>query len=261
MKRLFGFLLVCIFLAWTSGGLQARTVQVDGNFLDWGINTSSFGANDNDWSSPYPDVYVAQEDWVNASDGYVGPGYGWQPYDAEALMMTWDLQNLYLGLATGFDLSGQDYNGSTKYPGDLLLDLGADGTYDYAFVFTPGDRSLSTGLYQVFSDAAFEDTAYYSSSDPFRLDTSQASLYSYLVSGSYSFNYDGSIPRSLLEVSIPWSALGNYYGPISVHWTMWCGNDALDLTAVHTPEPASLLLVGSALGLVGFLGRRIRRNT
>ncbi len=257
MKALWS-VVIFFFVLGITPATYGHTIFVDGDLSDWGIAVTTFGANGNNWSSPYPDVYVSQEDWVG-NNGYVGPGFGGQPYDAEALLMTWDAQNLYLALATGFNLQGQDYYGTTTYPGDLLIDLHNDHSYDLAYVFNNGDRpSLTPGLYQIDSSLALENTQYYAASDPFRLDPNGA-FYTYIASGTSTYIVDSTIPRSVLEVQIPWDALGNYYGPLNVHWTMWCGNDALDLTAVHTPEPASFLLVGTALiFLISWSHRRYR---
>jgi len=41
----------------------------------------------------------------------------------------------------------------------------------------------------------------------------------------------------------------NYMDAVNFHWTMECGNDYLNLRATvnHTPEPASMLLLGTGL--------------
>jgi len=262
MKRVLG-LLAIIFLWWGVNLASALTVTVDGNLSDWGLNTGSFVTNGNNWDPGLSGVYVAQEDWVtthNGYSGYVSPGYGGQNYDIEAILVTSDATNLYIAIASGFP----PFNNGSYDPGDIAIDLGADGSYDYAFVFYPDNRSNIThddALYQVLDSSAWEDVYYsqHSESNPFCLKDTTG-LYQYIADGSFAYTSD-STPRYLMEVSIPWSALGGYVGWFKVHWTMECGNDHLEVTAYHTPEPASILLVGSALLLVGIpLGRRVGKK-
>lgn len=250
MKRVLG-VLAFIFFWWGVTAAFALTVNVDGNLSDWGLNTTNFGVNGNDWDPGLSGVYVAQEDWVG-SGGYVGPGWGGQDYDIEAILVTSDATNLYIAIASGFP----PFNNGRYDPGDIAIDLGADGSYDYAFVFYPDNRSNIThddALYQVLDpNNAWENVCYndFSESNPFRLLKDKANLYQYIADGSFAVTSDNT-PRYLMEISIPWSALGDYVGWFKVHWTMECGNDYLEVTAFHTPEPASVLLVGSALLLLG----------
>ncbi len=264
MKKIFS-LLALIFFWWGVTAAFALTVTVDGNLSDWGLDTSGFGVNDNDWDPHISGVYVGQEDKVYNDSGLVGPGYGGQKYDIEAILVTSDATNLYIAIASGFP----PFNNGSYDPGDIAIDLGADGSYDYAFVFYPDNRSNIThddALYQVLDSSAWEDVYYsqHSESNPFRLQD-VANLYQYVADGSFAYtsNYipNSTFRRYLMEVSIPWSALGGYVGWFKVHWTMECGNDHLEVTAYHTPEPASVLLVGSALLLIGIpLTGRVRRK-
>ncbi len=258
MKRVLGLLVIFFFWLGVSAVL-ALTVNVDGNLSDWGLSTAGFVTNGNNWDPGLPGVYVAQEDWVG-SGGYVGPGWGYQNYDIEAILVTSDATNLYIAIASGFP----PFNNGHYDPGDIAIDLGADGSYDYAFVFYPDGRSNiahDDALYQVLDSSAWQEVYYsqHSESDPYRLKD-VAGLYQYIADGSFAYTSD-STPRYLMEVSIPWSALGGYVGWFKVHWTMECGNDHLEVTAYHTPEPASILLLGSAFLVIGLpLRYRIRKK-
>ncbi len=81
-----------------------------------------------------------------------------------------------------------------------------------------------------------------------------------LVDFGYQTNAYSANSHYAFEVGIPILNFGAYWTEINpeftVHWTMNCGNDALDLhvPAVHAPEPATGILMLAGLG--GFLVRR-----
>ncbi len=253
MKPFKFFSVILLVLTMAVSG-HALTITVDGNLLDWGLDTSSFEENDNNWDPGLSGVYVFQEDWVG-SGGYVGPGWGDQNYDVEAILVTSDPDFLYLAIATGFPQYGiKDWDA-----GDISIDVGADGSWDYALVisnYIDGDDSRDEVLGGFYRVSSWEEVGIseHSVSNPYRMIDGT-------LLGTVDFVYqddpDHDFARYFIEASIPLSYLG-YPGKIVVHWTMECGNDYGNVEAT-VPEPASILLVGTALLLGGaFLRRRIK---
>ena len=92
--------------------LPASAYTIDGNLADWGISSPSFTP-----SLPVKGYVI--EDQTGGANTFLNPGYGGQPYDAEALYVNYDSTNLYLGLITGHSPQNTSYA-----PGDFLIDFG-----------------------------------------------------------------------------------------------------------------------------------------
>ncbi len=257
---------VVVFLWGLAAGASAITIRVDGNLFvdegepDWGVDTRSFGENDNNWDPGVPGVFVWQEDKVGENDGFVDPGYGGQNYDVEAVLATFDANYLYVAIATGFPQIGREYRSDWYDAGDIAFDVGADGTWDYALVvsnYVDGDNNRGATLGGFYRVTGWQDVYYdqHSISNPFRMASGT-------LIDTVDFAYeadDPDLPRYIIEAAIPLSFFDEPFTSIKIHWTMECGNDYGEVVA-HTPEPASILLAGAGLFAVSMFLRRRRRE-
>ncbi len=251
-RKCFYLLIMTLFGTWLGfSNVWGFTVGIDGSLDDWGVIPGT------DWI-PKAGASYSLEDNAPNSSGYVGPGYGNQEYDVEALYVTWDSANLYVAIVTGFPQTGRDYNSIHFDAGDIAIDVGLDGNYDYAL------RVAGSEVGSFYQVSSWEDVYYssYVESNPFRAATGSllgSGTLSYLPWSGWDDN-DLASQRYIIEASIPLALFNGPLGSFGVHWTIECGNDYLNVEAIHTPEPATLILIGSGLLGMGALRGR-RRNS
>lgn len=214
-----------------------------------------------------------------SSTGFVNPGWGGQYFDAEYLYYKFDGTKLSIGLQTGFDLYDgiqgvSDYGGTGYYGGDLALSFDGDGSgfeYGVDFGFSPQfgyyagteQNSFAAGLYNV---SAWNDDSdiYFAASNPFAIKA--ATLVQSLNSQTFS-EQGGTVASDgqtsfFQKVSFDISSIVNVSDSFTLdaHWTMSCGNDAVDgsVNIAPVPEPSTILLM--CAGLLGMVGvRRLKR--
>ncbi|MBN1586907.1 MAG: hypothetical protein JW937_05690 [Candidatus Omnitrophica bacterium] len=260
-KRLLGIgMLSGALLCLTLGGTARAAITVDGQLADWGVNPGAYGSSD--WT-PGAGIYFVQED-TNPAVDFQNPGWGGQSFDAEGLYYTRDTSNIYVALVSGFPLEGTRYAGRNYTTGDLAFDFGSDGSYEIGVRLsglTPSDTTAA-----LFSSTTWNDP------DPFT-QSGPLSIASGILEGNAAFGYDDSTyaayNHNVYEFSIPLSLLAGVWDNVfysvsgqpqfTVHWTMSCGNDAIDLDVTHSPEPLSsgLLLIG--LGGLAYRNRNRMR--
>jgi len=258
LKILIAMALVACAVA---SGETVSGIVVDGSLSDWGVGTPT-GVNGNNWA-PTQGAW-ASEDSVGGS-GYVGPGYGGQDFDLEAVYSGFDTSSntLFFAFVTGFDIGGESSGGTLYLPGDVFFDFGKDGTWDLAFDLSSrtGTGAGSTinavgGPGLTYTNTPFGASGF--ASGPFTATggTTQLNAVNFAYDNNgpaawnqnldhnvYEFSYHITDPAWLAQVYTP----GNGY---NVHWTMSCGNDVLNLPVAPAPVP----LPGAVLlGLVGGL--------
>lgn len=225
--------------------------------LDGQFNTA-------EWAGYYTDT-----------NGVVGPGVGGQAYDAERLGLYFDNSQVAFGLQTGFDLAlGRNYGRLHFNPGDLALNVDGDAFYEYAIDFSISGAAVSYTLVDMTSAGAVWKAPYYAqhaSASPFAATYTAANIVD-TFTGAYSNFAPGeriadnvvNAPASLLysnamEGGFDLALLALYGGgPLTMHWTMECGNDIINHTSEQAPvpEPATMLLFGTGLVAFAGLGRK-----
>jgi len=251
----------------------------DGNLADWGVTPGS------DWTN---DVGAAE--WLEpevGNRGYLGPGYGGKEFNVEAAYTVADCDYIYYAIVTGLPSCGAwGPDDRWHYPGDVFIDL--DPTYvpsgsntptgrmEYAVETTTysllkprgGKASKNQGAGSFYSNVGLSlasekwDDVYY----PDEIKRSgHDKLADATLEGETDFAYTDDFYGSdhwVIEGLIPRSMLPDIGDTYTVYWTMTCANDigtvVGEVPVCETPEPGSLMLVGS--GCVFGLGLWFRRR-
>lgn len=185
-----------------------------------------------------------------------------QAHEVEAFL--WDGASTDLSLVGGYDfLNGYesdrfDANGSRLQvvSGDIFIDLGRNGNYDYAL-----DLDLDAGSYTVYdvtddNIVNVADLWNHSFANPFEVDGGAA-----IGTGALVYN------TGLSDADIGFGLQGGFHNQIilddldafgitsdfATHYTMSCGND---LVTAEVPEPSILALMGLGLFGVAFIRRK-----
>jgi len=231
------------------GLLKAGPITVDGNWTDWGIRPYL-----NDWT-PTVGTRVFFENYVGTDGvGFLGPGWGGQYFDVEAIYLNRQGNQLDFGIVTGFDPDGVVHRGTRYFAGDIFVDTGSGWTTGI---------DLQTG--QVYTNVASTNPTLFPSSGPYVITGGTVAGTADL---SIPFNgikkfYTGVRSRTgihyFYEGSLDLGLLGGVGNTVGVHWTMSCGND-VGQGHLSVPEPgtASLLAVGLLLGALRLRRRHIR---
>ncbi len=242
--------------------VRAQTYVIDSNISDWRINSTTLV------SSTAKSQMI--EDFVG-SGGFVGPQYGGQTYDAEAIYLDWNSSRVFVGVLTGMAPTHTNYS-----PADIIFDfnyspitadLASTSTPDYALVVN-GYSGLTVGNF--YSGSTWVNGA---AAPSYVVAVKTGTVLSTLGSGAndIAFSYSSTSMTGLgatpgdthyfIEASIPTSAFGSMWTgdgptqPVEVRWSMYCGNDFISTVVV--PEPSTIAGVGLMLGGL-FFARRSR---
>lgn len=261
---------------------QATSIIVDGNLSDWGLHTNG---DLNDWTASASlgsSLMRTLDDFQIGSNGYLSPGYGGQAYDAEALYSFSDGTNLYIALVTGLSPDTPNIAGSSYGPGDLAIDFGNDGSFEFGIQTTGSDKgniyqnaSWGLGLWDVNGHYINDTHLAPDPSHPTSIIDGSGTLV-----GAAIMEYNNNAIQKMglyndnhyiLEAAIPLLAFSGFSGEFVLHWTMNCANDAIQLisslpefastshNSTSVPEPATLALI--TLGMLGLTASQRKRTT
>jgi hypothetical protein len=264
-----GIWLSVLAMAMCAGSVSATPIVIgDNSWNDWfsyGGNTANPNWLEGLVSTTNVNIRTAVD------EEFPTPGGGGQDFDIEEMFYYYDDADpnsltggtFYIGMVTGYNPAGVD----NIEAGDLFIGFGAGGPAN--------DLAIAVGTDDVnrFGDAWFNsgsplwtttDVIYpqFAISNPYRVDENVAGAtpvggvtVDWFQVGTHWFMEVGIDVDGALE-----DVLTNQNGGVSLHWTMECGNDNINVIDntpfTPVPEPATMMLFG--MGVLG-IALRSRR--
>jgi hypothetical protein len=299
-------------LAWVVCPLVAQAaITVNGVLSDWGISLdsnrhlvydSAYGYSYNSQTNVEKQgqttingqkiIYDLEDSNDNSNSYRVGPLYGGQNYDAEALVVTVSGSDLYIGIATG----QRPDNGSTFFaPGDICITKGTktwgievggasraassqvvDGDKGTRYTVDRYGNTTSTAQLSGQSAGSIWDGGTWtlgidgSGDVKTQLNTGGAYGGTYLGTSDYVYRFDSAFGQhAFIELCIPNYAqlFGTTLDSATIRWAPVCGNDQLNLCVIlpgetpnTTPEPASVFIWAALSLAAACIAKRASRS-
>lgn len=267
--------------------MSATAITVDGNLADWGVNPHTWAPSAGVGSI----IHSTIDDQIGSGNYRLGPGWGGQAYDAEALYATIAGNRLYIALATGHNPRTPNQPAANSYGvGDFAIDFGKDGSFEVGINikhvvsangggYTYESFGVEGGVYQTVSPGNWayglwdvNGTYTNPSSSSYKPDPRHPT---YLTGGTLlglaqlayttnpvkgygdSPNDDHYFYEIGVDLAYLTAAGWNRRDAFNIHWTENCANDSI---VVDPPslvsEPGTLALLGLSLLTLVRRGRK-----